>query len=143
MQELDKDQLVSKLMATLSSYLKEKKCKLAYLVGSFARSLQLPMSDLDLVISYPKFEELESNEQFAFYSKIIDLVREVTQIDEIDISILEKLPTITQFSMLRDGIVIYEDQTGDAHNFIEKLMNQYYDLAMWYENLLDISLGVD
>lgn len=126
---------------SLNHVFKIHKCEFVYLTGSYVRKEQFSWSDIDFVISYPSYQDLAPNDKLDYLFKITSAISEVLSFDNIDLKIIETLPIHIQFSMVRDGKLIYQISEKKRTEFVENLLNVYYDHAIWYENYLDMTLS--
>lgn len=108
----------------------------AYLVGSWAQNTHGWWSDVDLFVSWPKFRDdsralLRINEQ----------VWENTDVDKINVQIVENLPIHVQYTALSEGILLYARTPSVASTYLENLMGVYFDHIIWYKRYLKESVN--
>ena len=135
------DKLVDLAIDSLKSIFIKYNCDFAYLTGSYARNEQFKWSDLDIVVSNPHYGDLSAVSKLDYLLNITTEVGEALKFENIDLKIIETLPLHVQFSMINDGNLIFEVDENRRTDFIERLLNVYYDYAIWYENYLDMSLS--
>lgn len=137
-----KTELINKLMSIEHSVFNKYSIDFMYLSGSWATETNNWWSDIDIFISKPDFVQLSSKEKLNFLVEINDKLTQLTNFKNFQVSILQVLPLHVQFSAINDGIVIFESSLLNRLNFIENLLNQYYDHKIWYERMLNESLGI-
>lgn len=115
---------------------KQSQVDFAYLGGSWVRQNNSWWSDIDLFISFPSYLHLDSKAQLTYLANLSVRFSELTDLDEIEILVLENLPLHVQFDVIHDGILLFERISGLKANFVEKLLPRYYDHIIWYKNLL-------
>ncbi|MFV2014820.1 MAG: nucleotidyltransferase domain-containing protein [Candidatus Heimdallarchaeota archaeon] len=135
--------LVESAKNSLKDIFKLYICEFAYLTGSYARNDQFTWSDIDIVISNPSYLDLPSKDKLDYLLNITTAISDALNFENIDLKILETLPLHVQFLMIKDGKLIYELDEEKTTDFVENLLQVYYDHAIWYENYLDMALSGD
>ncbi len=133
--------LVESVENSLKDIFKLFNCDFAYLTGSYARNEQFRWSDIDIVISNPSYQEFPTNDKLDYWLKVTTSISEALNVENIDLKIMETLPLHVQFSMIKDAKLIYQLTEEKTTDFIENLLNVYFDYAIWYENYLDMALS--
>ena len=123
----------------LKRLFEENDVDFAFLGGSWAKDKQNWWSDIDVFVSIPNFPEFSSGTQLDFITHLHVKATDLTNFEEIEISILETLPLHVQFNVVVNGILLYEKNPEITSLFIEKMLPLYYDHIIWYKNLLDQS----
>ena len=123
----------------LKRLFEENDVDFAFLGGSWAKDKQNWWSDIDVFVSIPNFPEFSSGTQLDFITHLHVKATDLTNFEEIEISILETLPLHVQFNVVVNGILLYEKNPEITSLFIEKILPLYYDHIIWYKNLLDQS----
>ena len=123
----------------LKRLFEENDVDFAFLGGSWAIDKQNWWSDIDIFVSVPKFSEFSSKTQLDFITNLHVKATDLTNFEEIEISVLETLPLHIQFNVVVNGILLYEKNPEITSLFIEKMLPLYYDHIIWYKNLLDQS----
>jgi len=133
-------QKMAKLLSqNLKRLFEENHVDFAFLGGSWANDKQNWWSDIDVFVSFPKFLEFSSGTQLDFITLLHVKATDLTNFEEIEISILETLPLHVQFNVIENGILLYEKNPEITHLFIEKMLPLYYDHIIWYKTLLNQS----
>ena len=134
---------IFQLKDELSELFRGNRCRFAYLVGSIARHDSHPMSDIDILVSIPDFESRSGDALLDFILEITAIAEKITGIDTVDVAFLENLPIQVQYSMIKNGIVLFEESWEDRTDFEIQLMKEYFDYAIWYEQYLNLTLEKD
>ena len=114
-----------------------------YLGGSWVYKKNYWWSDIDIFISCPNYYGFLPKEKLQFILAVNSEIINHTQLEKIEVQILEVLPLHIQFHIIKDGILIYQSENAKRISFIENLYNNYYDYIIWYENMLKVSLGIN
>ncbi len=137
-----KSDLINKLKSVDQSIFNEFAIDFLYLGGSWVNESNNWWSDIDIFISKPDFLFLNSKKKRDFLIEFGDILTKLTQLRNFQVSVLQALPLHVQFSAINDGIVIFETLKLKRLNYIENLLNQYYDHQIWYDHMLNESLGI-
>lgn len=124
------------LIRNLKHLFKENRVDFAYLGGSWVRDVHQWWSDIDIFISVPNYPQLSSKTQLNFLTNLHVKSTDLTNYEEIEISVFETLPLHVQFNVFTNGFLIYEKNSDISSLFLEKLLPLYYDHMIWYNNLL-------
>ncbi|MFW9989011.1 MAG: nucleotidyltransferase domain-containing protein [Candidatus Odinarchaeota archaeon] len=124
------------LKKRLENLFKKKSIDIAFLGGSWSKDRNIWNSDIDIFISYKDFLEVDSKAQLFFLTTLSIKIEELTNFQEIEVSVLEILPLHVQFNVVRDGILLYERLEGVKAKYLEELLPRYYDHIIWYRNML-------
>ena len=127
------------LILKLKPLFEDNKVDLAYLGGSWSTDKHNWWSDIDIFISVPNFLQFSSKNQLDFLTQFHVKATDLTNCEEIEISVFESLPLHVQFNAIANGILLYENSPGVSSLFLEKLLPLYYDHMIWYKNLLNQS----
>lgn len=124
-------ELLDLLLRLIDAIESKQKVKFAYLFGSSARAEESGQSDIDIALM---FEDILSDIDDAFLrGELIDLGRSITK-KEIDIVSLEKASTFLKYQIVKEGIVIKDD---DKRITFESLaMREYFDFK-YYSDIYD------
>ncbi|NPD88342.1 MAG: nucleotidyltransferase domain-containing protein [Asgard group archaeon] len=109
----------------------------AYLSGSYARGQQSVLSDIDIFVSLPFLNTITTEELLNLMSDFSRKASEVTKLEKIEISILERIPLHVQFQAIKEGILLFEESQDRRIMYIENLLKFYYDHKIWYQNYLN------
>ena len=137
-----KNELVKKLKAIDHAVFIKFQIEFVYLGGSWATETNDWWSDIDIFVSKPDISKLNSNEKINFLLEFSDILTKSTQFNNFQVSIFQNLPLHIQFSVINEGLVVYESSLIDRLNYIENLLNRYYDHQIWYNRMLNDSLGI-
>lgn len=141
MTKSNQEEVFSKLVETLKNKLSplfnDYKVSFAYFSGSWVRGQQSALSDLDIFVSLPSHNTLSPKELLILLSDFSRKAGEVTKQDNLEITILERVPLHVQFQAIKDGILLYEESKDIRTNFLENLLKYYYDHKIWYNNFLN------
>ena len=112
-------------------------CDFVILGGSLASNKAAWWSDVDIFIHVPNHDELTSVKTERLMKMLPELAR-ISGLDNIDLHDLEELPVQVQFNIIRRYIILFEVDDGSARaNFIERVLQEYWDVNPWYEAMLD------
>jgi predicted nucleotidyltransferase len=121
----------------LSQLFKDYKVSYAYFSGSWVKGHQSVLSDVDIFISLPSLNTKSPIELLILLSDFSRKSSEVTKLDNLEITILERVPLHVQFQAIKEGILLYEESNDIRATFIENLLKYYYDHNIWYQNYLN------
>ncbi len=128
--------LVETLRNKLSPLFKDYKVSFAYFSGSWVRGQQSVLSDIDIFVSLPSFNTISPKETVILLSDFSRKASVATKQDNLEITILERVPLHVQFQAIKDGILLYEEYKEVRLNFLENLLKYYYDHKIWYNSYL-------
>jgi len=133
---LNGQEMADFLKKKLNNLFEEYEIDFAYLGGSWSRAQNIWKSDIDVFISVPNIRELKTKVQLGKLTEINVKIVDITNFQEIELSIIETLPLHIQFNVIHDGILLYERFSGARASFLEKMLPLYYDHMIWYNRLL-------
>jgi len=119
---------------------KDEKVLFVYVYGSYARDSIDFESDVDIAVY------LKSSDVKEYIKKEEELTIElVTRIhmDRIDVRILNVLPLLLQYNMLKDGILIFVRDDRERVDFETKIMNRFFELKPYideYQQMLSLKI---
>jgi len=116
---------------------KDKEVLFAYLYGSYAQDTAHFESDIDVAVY------LKSSDIKEYIKKEEELTIElVTKIhrDRIDLRILNVLPLLLQYNILKDGILIFVRDDRERVDFETKVMNRFFELKPYIDEYRQLSL---
>ncbi len=131
--------MANQLKKSLAELFKSASVEFAYLGGSWARNCNAWWSDIDIFVSIPSFKKISPKEQLNLLATLNQEATDLTGYENVEISILETMPLHVQFNVISDGIVIFEKNTDERKQFLEKLLPRYYDHIIWYKSLINQS----
>jgi predicted nucleotidyltransferase len=114
--------LVETLRNKLSPLFKDYKVSFAYFSGSWVRGQQSVLSDIDIFVSLPSFNTISPKETVILLSDFSRKASVATKQDNLEITILERVPLHVQFQAIKDGILLYEEYKEVRLNFLENLL---------------------
>ena len=132
-QELEKNRIAEKLKSAFKPF----PVSFAYLGGSVAEGTANPMSDIDIFVSIPTYEEYKPIELFSILADIDNEISKRLKTNKVDLKILEKTSVIIQFQVFKKGLLLYEKNELERLDYLENLLNFYYDYKIWYDNFLE------
>jgi predicted nucleotidyltransferase len=119
---------------------KDEKVLFAYLYGSYARGSIDFARDIDVAVY------LRSSDVKGYIKKEEELTIElVTKIhrDGIDLRILNVLPLLLQYNILKDGMPIFVRDDKERVDFETKVMNRFFELKPYvdeYQQMLSLKI---
>ena len=119
---------------------KDEKVLFAYVYGSYARDSIDFDSDIDVAVY------LKSSDVKGYIGKEEELTIElVTKIhmDRIDLRILNVLPLLLQYNILKDGIPIFVRDDKERVDFETRVMNRFFELKPYideYQQMLSLRI---
>ncbi len=141
MTKSNQEEVFSKLVETLKDKLsplfKDYKVSFAYFSGSWVKGHQSVLSDVDIFVSLPSLNTKTPKKLLSLFSDFSRKSSEVTKLDNLEITILERVPLHVQFQAIKDGILLYEESNDIRIKFLENLLKYYYDHNIWYQNYLN------
>ena len=119
---------------------KDEKVLFAYVYGSYARGSIDFDSDIDVAVY------LKSSDVKGYISKEQELTIELVTIihtDRIDLRILNVLPLLLQYHILKDGIPIFVRDDKERVDFETRVMNRFFELKPYideYQQMLSLKI---
>jgi predicted nucleotidyltransferase len=119
---------------------KDEKVLFAYVYGSYARDSIDFDSDIDVAVY------LKPSDAKGYIGKEEELTIElVTKIhmDRIDLRILNVLPLLLQYNVLKDGIPIFVRDDKERVDFETRVMNRFFELKPYideYQQMLSLKI---
>jgi predicted nucleotidyltransferase len=119
---------------------KDEKVLFAYVYGSYARDSIDFDSDIDVAVY------LKSSDVKGYIGKEEELTIElVTKIhmDRIDLRILNVLPLLLQYNILKDGIPVFVRDDKERVDFETRVMNRFFELKPYideYQQMLSLKI---
>lgn len=102
--------------------------RLIILFGSVARGKVHKESDLDLGVFVEK--KLTPSKRMALWSELSHLFPR-----DVDLSVINHIDPAVAFRIAKEGIVLFEDETGRWENWKSYAMRQYWDTAKFRTDL--------
>lgn len=124
---MNRENLIKNLKEVLE---KEEEILFAYLYGSYAYDSVLPESDIDIAVflkpsDIKKYLEIEK--------KILSSLIDKFHSDRIDLRILNGLPLLHQYNILKDGIPIFIRDEQARVDFDTRVMIRFFELKPYLE----------
>jgi len=120
-----------KLIATLKEILqKDDEIHFAYLYGSYASHKIYPKSDIDVAIY------LRPSDLNGYIKKEDELTGTLTMalhIDNIDLRILNTLPFLLQYRVIKEGILLFAKDELERVDFETMVMNRFFELKPYLD----------
>jgi len=119
---------------------KDEKVLFAYVYGSYVRDSIHFESDIDVAVY------LKSSDVKGYINKEEELTIELvtkTHMDRIDLRILNVLPLLLQYNILKDGIPIFVRDDKERVDFETKVMNRFFELKPYideYHQMLSLRI---
>ena len=119
---------------------KDEKVLFAYVYGSYVRDSIHFESDIDVAVY------LKSSDVKGYINKEEELTIELvtkTHMDRIDLRILNVLPLLLQYNILKDGIPIFVRDDKERVDFETKVMNRFFELKPYideYQQMLSLRI---
>ena len=100
-----------------------------YLYGSVARGTERPGSDVDVGVLYAVAPDATLAAQpFALEDELSGLLKR-----RVQVVVLNRAPPDLGHRVLRDGVIVFEQDKGARIAFEVKLRNEYFDLLPWLQ----------
>jgi hypothetical protein len=117
---------ILELLPGAAAYLEDHpKTLFAYLFGSLARGIALPLSDVDIAV-YLADNLFVKEDKLEILGRLIDLL----QTDEIDLVILNTASLPMIFSALKNKRIIVDKDPFARHAFESLAMRKYFDFSI-------------
>jgi predicted nucleotidyltransferase len=119
---------------------KDKEVLFAYLYGSYAQDSVRFESDIDVAVYLKPSdikEYIKKEEELT-----IELVTKIHK-DRIDLRILNVLPLLLQYHVLKDGIPIFVREDKERVDFETRVMNRFFELKPYideYQQMLSLKI---
>jgi len=129
---IDVDQVINLLEGQADLY-RDLKLNFVYLAGSLVRGEHAWWSDIDVFVSSSDYIQMDANSKWEFLKRINGEILRRTEIDTIEIRIIEDLPLPVQFSIISEGYIVY---MGDKEYYIDfkaTCINRYLDHMIWID----------
>ncbi|MFX0116733.1 MAG: nucleotidyltransferase family protein [Candidatus Hodarchaeota archaeon] len=108
----------------------------AYLFGSVATGREDWWSDVDLVVSWPAFTTLASRERYESLGRLpLELEKEAGNQD-LDLKVWRLLNVRIQFQILRDDILLVDNNPTVHRKAKEDILLKYPDHMIWFRRYL-------
>jgi len=108
----------------------EKGVLFAYLYGSYAYGVVLSESDIDVAV-YLKPSDMK--EYLEKEKRILSALIDKIHTDRIDLRILNVMPPILQYRVLKEGIPVVVKDEQERINFETRVMNRFFELKPYLD----------
>lgn len=105
--------------------LKELGVSIVYLFGSRATGRKAPSSDTDIGVVFRDFEF--GSDKRAVYHALYQLFSELYPDSKLDIVFLQTSPLPLQYSAIKEGKILFENDPIATVNYENQTINQYLD----------------
>ncbi len=137
------DELVQILKKTLIPLFEKYPIHFGILAGSWVRNQHQWWSDIDIFISWPDYLRLSTENRLEYVIKINSEAEKLTQLNRIEIRILEKQTIHAQYNILKEGVLLCELISNSRNDYLGRILPIYYDHIIWFSSYLNESLGVE
>ena len=98
---------------------------IVYLFGSKATGRTSRLSDIDIgvILKNPAFEK----DTRALYQVLYEIFTEICPNSKLDIVFLQTAPLALQYSAIKDGKILFEEDPKFTADYVNLLINQYLD----------------
>jgi predicted nucleotidyltransferase len=105
--------------------LKKLKISIVYLFGSKAIGKKTPSSDIDIgVVSK---DPLSGGDTRDLYENLYGIFSEIYRVPKIDIVFLQMAPLSLQYSVIKEGKILFEEDPLVTADYEHRVINQYLD----------------
>jgi predicted nucleotidyltransferase len=109
----------------LRNKLKGFQVSVVYLFGSAAIDRKTRLSDIDIGVV---FKELQPGEDTrALYNNLCGIFSELYRAPKIDIVFLQKAPLSLQYSAIKEGKILFEEDPCVTADYEQRVINEYLD----------------
>ncbi|MFX0113450.1 MAG: nucleotidyltransferase family protein [Candidatus Hodarchaeota archaeon] len=130
--QLNVDSLKQCVAGVLSGY----PIDFVYLFGSVATGREDWWSDVDLVVSWPAFTTLTSKEQYESLGRLALELEKDAGNQDLDLKVWQLLNVRIQFQILRDGILLVDNNPTARQKAKEDVLLKYPDHMIWFSRYL-------
>jgi uncharacterized protein len=97
---------------------------IVYLFGSKAIGRESPLSDIDIGVVLKMVPPMDTRE---LYNRVYGVFSELYPGTKLDITFLQKAPLALQFSAIKNGKVLFEENPRFTADYENSVINQYLD----------------
>ena len=109
----------------LKDKLRRLQVSVVYLFGSGAFGKRSRSSDIDIGIVFKEFHPLDNSR--VLYNILYGIFAEMYGVPKIDIVFLQAAPLSLQYSAIKEGKILFEENPLLTANYEHGVMNQYHD----------------
>ena len=102
----------------------------AYLYGSYVHNLKDSGSDIDVAV-YLKHSNLK--EYIKEEEELTHILITKLHTDKIDLRILNTLPFLLQYQIIKEGIPVFVRDESERVDFETRVMNRFFELKPYLE----------
>lgn len=127
MEKMNQKELIAQIKEVIE---KDKKILFAFLYGSYALNTNHPKSDIDIAV-YIKPSDMDTYIQKQ--KELTDALVAKLHTDRVDLRILNTLPFLLKYRVVKEGISIKIKDESEKVDFETKVMNRYFELKPYLE----------
>jgi len=109
----------------LQNKLKGLQVAIVYLFGSVAIGRRTRSSDIDIGVVFKQLRPDEDTR--ALYNILYGIFTELYRVSKVDIVFLQKAPLSLQYSALKEGKILFEEDPFLTVDYEQRVINQYLD----------------
>jgi len=113
------------MKAHLKAELRKLRVSIVYLFGSRAIGRTSRLSDVDIGIVLKKSPYEEDTR--ALYHSLYEIFTEIYPASKLDIVLLQTAPLSLQYSAIKEGKIIFEEDSKSTADYENRVINQYLD----------------
>ncbi|MCK5287680.1 MAG: nucleotidyltransferase domain-containing protein [Candidatus Omnitrophica bacterium] len=104
---------------------------ISYLFGSVASGNTTSLSDIDIAVLLP--DNLKKEEMFIIKLKLMNELSSSLKTEKIDVVILNSASTLLKFSVVKNGIGIFNPNKYKRIEFETSVRRDYFDMVKFYD----------
>jgi predicted nucleotidyltransferase len=128
---MNNDQTKNVLLKILKEVMKkEQEVLFVYLYGSYVHNLKDSGSDIDVAV-YLKHSNV--NVSIKKEEELTHILITKLHTDKIDLRILNTLPFLLQYQIIKEGIPVFVREESERVDFETRVMNRFFELKPYLE----------
>ena len=135
---LSKSEIIDVLRIETELISKKFNFRFVYLAGSVAREEHHKWSDIDIFVSLPEFQEMSTEKKFETLGEINLSFSD--KMEKVVVKVLESLPLVIQFNVIKDGEILYNSDSDYRTQFIENVLRFYYDFDIYRSQIINSAM---
>jgi len=100
--------------------------RLAYLFGSVASGGAGPLSDVDVAVLVDR-EALADRSGFGYEATLVADLMDALRFPKVEAAVLNRAPAHLRFNVVRDGVLLFEREPGEAIRFRVEALRDHFD----------------
>jgi len=132
---------IKRLIKTLKKNLnQDREILFAYLYGSYALNAVHPRSDIDIAVY---LQPAEIKEYIKKEKELTSVLTAKLHIDKIDLRILNTLPILLKYKVIKEGIPILIKDKKERVDFETMVMNRFFEIQPYlneYNRMLSLRI---